>query len=220
MVLSVLRIGLDRVGVREALLPEGDTDAPRLLAESRAARDDQVSRSAPLAQGETLDPNRSGEEDLDRLPGIGPATARAVVAEREERGGFSRPEDLLRVSGIGPATLAKIVQYLDFSGGVPLELRRKTSGGSGTGFGRDGRTGNSLPGTTGPVSKPLIRVDLNRASSEELQSLPGIGPALAGRILENRLREGPFRNPDDLLRVPGIGPAILERIRGLVTPPG
>jgi competence ComEA-like helix-hairpin-helix protein len=220
VVLSVLRIGLDRVGVHEALLPTGDTEVPRLLTESRAARDEEASRSTPLANGETLDPNRSGEEELDRLPGIGPATARAVVAEREARGGFDGPEDLLRVSGIGPATLAKISQYLDFSGGVPLDLRRRTSGGSGTGVGAGGSMGAVLPESTASVSKPLTLVDLNRASLEELQSLPGIGPALARRILENRLREGPFQNPDDLLRVPGIGPAILGKIRALVTPLG
>jgi len=40
---------------------------------------------------------------------------------------------------------------------------------------------------------------------------------LAARILESRARDGPFLNPEDLLRVRGIGPATLERIRDLVT---
>ncbi len=92
-------------------------------------RDDQARRSAPLGPGETLDPNRSGEEELDRLPGIGPSTARALVEDREKNGGFTRLEDLLRVTGVGPAKLAKISPYLDFSKGVPLDLRQNGPGG-------------------------------------------------------------------------------------------
>jgi competence protein ComEA len=57
------------------------------------------------------------------------------------------------------------------------------------------------------------RIDVNRASVEELTVLPGIGPALASRIVESRESHGPFRTPEELLRVRGIGPGILEKIR-------
>jgi competence protein ComEA len=43
--------------------------------------------------------------------------------------------------------------------------------------------------------------------------LPGVGPVLAQRILEDRAQAGRYRGPDDLLRVPGIGPAKLARLR-------
>lgn len=56
-------------------------------------------------------------------------------------------------------------------------------------------------------------VDLNTATLAQLEALPGIGPALAQRIVEHR----PYRSVDDLLKVPGIGPATLEKIRPLVT---
>jgi competence protein ComEA len=59
-------------------------------------------------------------------------------------------------------------------------------------------------------------IDLNRAGLEELVQLPGIGPELAGRIVEFRQRSGGFREPDDLLAVPGIGPGIMEKIRNRV----
>ena len=59
-------------------------------------------------------------------------------------------------------------------------------------------------------------VSLNRSSMEELMSLPGVGPALAGRIVEYRERHGPYRKITDLLAVAGIGPKSLERIRPLV----
>jgi competence ComEA-like helix-hairpin-helix protein len=60
------------------------------------------------------------------------------------------------------------------------------------------------------------RIAINRASALDLEALPGIGPALAKRIVEEREKAGPFRSPRDLLRVKGIGPkkqaAIQERI--------
>jgi competence protein ComEA len=59
----------------------------------------------------------------------------------------------------------------------------------------------------------LDRVDLNSADLATLRQVQGIGPALAGRILESRDRDGPFRDVDDLQRVKGFGPATLERLR-------
>lgn len=59
-------------------------------------------------------------------------------------------------------------------------------------------------------------MELNQATPEELATLPGIGPALARRIVEWRGANGPFRAVDDLEKVPGIGPAKLERLRPLV----
>ncbi len=57
------------------------------------------------------------------------------------------------------------------------------------------------------------RIDLNTASAEALTRLPGIGPALAGRIVESRARLGPFRTIDEITRVSGIGKAKLARLR-------
>jgi competence ComEA-like helix-hairpin-helix protein len=56
-------------------------------------------------------------------------------------------------------------------------------------------------------------IDVNRASIAELAQLPGIGLALAERIVRHRLERGPFRSLDELLEVPGIGPHTLETLR-------
>lgn len=56
-------------------------------------------------------------------------------------------------------------------------------------------------------------IDLNQASREELQILPGIGPVLADRIARYRERFGPFQRPDDVKKVDGIGQKRFERIR-------
>lgn len=60
-------------------------------------------------------------------------------------------------------------------------------------------------------------INVNTADQAELESLPEIGPHLAGEIIAYREANGPFETIDELLDVPGIGPATLEAIRALVT---
>jgi competence protein ComEA len=61
------------------------------------------------------------------------------------------------------------------------------------------------------------RIDLNRASATELETLPGIGPAKAAAIVDHRERHGPFRVPGDLREVPGIGERTFQQLAELVT---
>jgi len=72
-----------------------------------------------------------------------------------------------------------------------------------------------------PKEYPLVvqrkLVNINTAPSEELQTLRGIGPVLAGRIIEYREAKGGFKSVDELLEVKGIGPAILAGIRNRVS---
>ena len=60
-------------------------------------------------------------------------------------------------------------------------------------------------------------VDLNSASEEQLQEVPGIGPSLAKKIVDFRKENGPFKSVDDLLKVRGIGEKSLERLRPHLT---
>ncbi len=66
-----------------------------------------------------------------------------------------------------------------------------------------------------PVLVERGRVDINHAGADELATLPGIGPALAARILAYRSEHGPFRTVDDLTAVKGIGPATVRDLRDL-----
>jgi competence protein ComEA len=64
---------------------------------------------------------------------------------------------------------------------------------------------------------PAGPLDLNRATVDQFEALPGVGPATAAAIVEDRTRNGPFASVDDLDRVPGIGPAKLAVLRDLVS---
>jgi competence protein ComEA len=66
------------------------------------------------------------------------------------------------------------------------------------------------------ANAPSGPIDLNRASAADLETLPGIGPATAAAIVDDRERNGPFSSVDDLERVPGIGPSKLGAIRDFV----
>ena len=70
-----------------------------------------------LLFGGRLDPNRAGRQELMLLPGIGPARAAAIAAERTQRA-FRSVEELDRVPGIGPRTLEKLRPWLQIEPGV------------------------------------------------------------------------------------------------------
>lgn len=72
----------------------------------------------------------------------------------------------------------------------------------------------SVAGKKKPPTKP---VNLNTATLEELQQVPGIGPATAEKILQMRKSYGRFKNVDDLLAIRGLGPKRLEKMRKYLT---
>ena len=78
-----------------------------------------------------------------------------------------------------------------------------------------------FPATKKPPARPI---DINSASSVQLQEVPGIGPATAEKILAMRKSYGAFKSVDDLLSVRGIGPKRLEKMRKYLVaghaPPG
>ncbi|MEX5295650.1 ComEA family DNA-binding protein [Kocuria sp. CPCC 205268] len=80
-------------------------------------------------------------------------------------------------------------------------------------------TGPAAPGTPpgGPPGGPPGPLDLNTATAAELESLPRVGPVLAGRIVEFRQQHGGFTAVTDLDAVPGIGPALMDALVPLVT---
>jgi competence protein ComEA len=61
------------------------------------------------------------------------------------------------------------------------------------------------------------RININTATQEELEFLPGIGPVIAGRIIEYRQFYGPYQFIEDLQKVEGIGPAVFEKVKDSIS---
>ena len=70
---------------------------------------------------------------------------------------------------------------------------------------------------TGLPSSSTELININTASSAELESLPGIGPTTAQKIIEYREQNGVFVSIEDIINVSGIGPGLYERIKDLIT---
>ena len=79
----------------------------------------------------------------------------------------------------------------------------------------------TVPGVVPIIGAPITTmsplINLNSATSDQLDTLPGVGPSTAKAIISYRNRKGPFSKVDDLLNVPGIGPAKVGALRDQVT---
>ena len=81
--------------------------------------------------------------------------------------------------------------------------------------------GTQPPVTAAPTpasaATPSELVNINTATLEELDKLPGIGPTTAQNIVDYRTEHGPFQRIEDLMNVPNIGPATFDRLKQLIT---
>jgi competence protein ComEA len=174
-----------------------------------------------LTLGIPLDLNRASAEDLAAISGIGPALAQRIVDYRTAHGPFKKIEDLREVSGIGPQNLPKLKPYLGL--GSPEAIAppdweaAMTAGKSPSGTHLESQE-RQLPGTKIDLQPkiPGRAIDPNLSSQEDLETLPGIGPVLAHRIIDYRRAHGPYKKIADLRKVSGIGPKKLERLRPYV----
>lgn len=211
--LLLLSLGLAGQGVRWWATRPGEAPGQiELLAalppkSPLAHRDSVLALARPLGPGERIDADRATAGELARLPRVGLALAKAIVADRESRGPFGALEALDRVPGIGPGLLASIGSHLTFSGGPGAPAS-----------GQFARPGTHLTGepATGRGAGPPARLNLNSASVSELDGLPGIGPARAAAILQEREQRGPFTSVEELSCVPGLGPSAIARLRDRV----
>ena len=134
-----------------------------------------------------------------RRPGLYRLPQGGRVADALGRaGGATRRADLALVNLAAP--LADGEQVV-----VPVRGQGAPAGAAAAGSGASGAA------SSGPVH-------LNTATADQLDSLPGIGPVTAQKILDYRQKHGAFGSVDELDAVPGIGPARLDQLRDLVAP--
>lgn len=180
-------------------LPDLPTTASEQSRSASPAPDPAAPEHAPVASATDdtgrVNVNTASEADLQSVSGIGPALAARIVAYRADNGPFRTTDDLQHVRGIGVRSLETLRPQVTVGDG--RFVHRFAAGG--------GRAGES-----DPAASSSSKVNLNTATAEELDELPGIGPALAGRIIAYREQVGPFRTVEQVVEVRGIGPRMLE----------
>jgi competence protein ComEA len=119
-----------------------------------------------------------------------------------------RIQDAVRRAG-GPRTGADL---------NAINLAAKVADGQQVVVPRRGAAGAAAAGAAAPGDPAQPPVSLNTATAEQLDTLDGVGPATASKILDWRRRHGGFRSVDDLGEIPGIGPKRLAALRGKVQP--
>lgn len=75
----------------------------------------------------------------------------------------------------------------------------------------------AAPGPEPKATRPAVLVNLNTATAAEFESLPGIGAKVAARIVEYRIKKGPFRKIEELMNVQGIGEKSFLKLRPQLT---
>lgn len=152
-------------------------------------------RPTDFVVGPAVDLNRSSRAELRQLPGVGSVLADRI-ADRRATGPFQSADDLRAVPGVGKMTLERVRPF------VVTDLPPPAGGASQSGY------SPKPPPPAGPL-------DINAATAEQLQALPGVGPKLAERIVAERAKR-PFASVEELRRVGGIGPKTLAKLRPYV----
>lgn len=163
--------------------------------------------------GPALNLNLATRAELRLIPGIGDALSQRIIDYRERHGDFRSIEELRKVSGVGPKTLERIRPHLYV---IPEDSYVSANEEETAAPEPRPRRPSSTPSVSKKAAELKGTINVNRASQTELQKLPGIGPKLSQRILDERTK-GLFKSVEDLRRVPGIGPKTLEKLRPHVT---
>lgn len=152
--------------------------------------------SAAKAEKALVDLNSASQKELEALPGVGPATAKKITANRPYKS-----VDELSKAGLSAKTIKTLKPLVTVGSATPP---------------KEAATQAPAPPASTKAKKPFV--DLNSASEKELEALPGIGPATAKKITANR----PYKSVDELSKA-GLSTKKIETLKPLVsvgtTPP-
>jgi competence ComEA-like helix-hairpin-helix protein len=143
-----------------------------------------------------FNPNKVTIEEMDSL-GIPVKVSQRIANYRSKGGSFKIRSDLSKIYGLDSSLFATLEPFID----LPLSSAKRESS-------KPVQLARKSPV---PTTKAIIRFDLNTADTTQLNSVYGIGPALARRIVVYRNRLGGFVHPDQLYEVWGLDSATVER---------
>jgi competence protein ComEA len=174
-----------------------------------------LASGSALAAGALVDINTADQKTLESLPGVGPATAKAIVEGRP----YKSVDDLSKVKGLGASKLEKIKPLVTVGGQPAAQVPAAAGAPAGAAATRTTTTPQAeqkAPAQAKPAAKAAVPsgpVNLNTASKEQLDALPGIGPKKAQAIIDGR----PYQKTEDIMKVKGIKQKTYDKIKDRIT---
>lgn len=174
------------------------------------AKKKKSAEDAGKASTALIDVNSADQKTLESLPGVGKSTAQAIIAGRP----YKTIDDLKRVKGMSDKKISAIKDQITFGAAAPAAPAAMPSA-----AGMSEKASTATKDVTGGAQKTKAKlapgqlININKATKEELDLLPGIGPVKAQAIIDGR----PYNSPEDIMKVKGIKQKEYEKIKDMIT---
>ena len=166
-----------------------------------------LAAGSALAAGALVDINTADQKVLESLPGVGPATAKEIVKGRP----YKSVDDLANIKGIGKSKLEKIKPLVTV--GVQPAAQAPAAASKATTTTQATQNAPAEAKKAGKAVMPAGPININTASKEQLDTLPGIGKTKAQAIIDGR----PYQKTEDIMKVKGIKQKTYDKIKDLIT---